>query len=89
MLTALQLANFKAFAAPQRIPVRPLTLIFGPNSAGKSSIIHGLVFGRQAQDTGDLDIYRTTVGGEAVDLAGLDNTFMAATKVVGWSGPAR
>jgi hypothetical protein len=70
VLTALQLANFKAFAAPQRIPIRPLTLIFGPNSAGKSSVIHGLVFGRQAQDTGDLDIYRTTVGGEAVDLGG-------------------
>ena len=70
MLTAFQLANFKAFAELQKIPIRPLTLIFGPNSSGKSSIIHGLVLGRQAQDTGDLDVYRTSVGGEAVDLGG-------------------
>jgi len=70
VLTAFQLANFKAFAASQQIPIRPLTLIFGPNSAGKSSIIHGLVFGCQADERGDLDIYRTTVGGEAVDLGG-------------------
>ncbi len=28
MLTALQIGNFKAFAETQRIPVRPLTLIY-------------------------------------------------------------
>ncbi len=41
-LTALRLANFKAFAASQRIPLRPITLVFGANSAGKSSLIHAL-----------------------------------------------
>ncbi len=40
MLTALHLGNFKAFAETQRIPIRPLRLIYGANSAGKSSIIH-------------------------------------------------
>ena len=29
MLTALRIGNFKAFAETQRIPVRPLTLIYG------------------------------------------------------------
>ncbi len=39
-LTALRVGNFKAFADTQRIPLKPITLIFGPNSAGKSSFIH-------------------------------------------------
>ncbi len=70
MLTAIQLGNFKAFADTQKIPVKPLTLIFGPNSAGKSSLIHGIALAKQAIETGDLDVYRTTVGGEAIDLGG-------------------
>jgi len=70
MLTALRIGNFKAFAEPQTVPIKPLTLIFGANSAGKSSIIHALVFARHALDTGELDTYRTVVGGESIDLGG-------------------
>ena len=70
MLTALQIGNFKAFAEAQRIPLRPLTLIYGANSSGKSSIIHSIVLARHAMETGDLDIHRTNIGGEAVDLGG-------------------
>ncbi|MEA3360531.1 MAG: AAA family ATPase [Thermodesulfobacteriota bacterium] len=70
MLTTLQIGNFKAFAEAQRIPIRPLTLIYGANSSGKSSIIHSLVLARHAMETGDLDIHRTNIGGEAVDLGG-------------------
>lgn len=43
MLTALHLGNFKAFGRTQRLPLKPLTLVFGANSSGKSSLIHGLV----------------------------------------------
>lgn len=70
MLNALHLGNFKAFADSQRIPIRPLTLIYGANSAGKSSIIHSLILAHHAIHTGELDVHRTTVGGEAVDLGG-------------------
>lgn len=70
MLTALRIGNFKAFAESQRIPVRPLTLIYGANSSGKSSVLHSLVLARHAQETGDLNVYRTNVGGESVDLGG-------------------
>jgi len=70
MLTALRLGNFKAFAETQCIPIKPLTLIFGPNSAGKSSILHGLLLAREATDTGNLDIHRTNIGGQSVDLGG-------------------
>jgi len=70
MLTALRIGNFKAFAETQRIPVRPLTLIYGANSSGKSSVLHSFILARHAQETGDLDVHRTNVGGESVDLGG-------------------
>jgi AAA ATPase domain/Protein of unknown function (DUF3696) len=70
MLTGLRLGNFKAFAATQRLPIRPLTLIFGANSSGKSSLIHGLLLARHAVETAELDIHRTAIGGESVDLGG-------------------
>lgn len=70
MLTAIRVGNFKAFAESQLIPVRPLTLIYGANSSGKSSILHSLILARHAQETGDLDVHHTNVGGESVDLGG-------------------
>src|SRR5881396_871126 len=70
MLTGLRIGNFKAFADTQYVPIRPLTLIFGANSAGKSSIIHSLLFARHALETGELDTHRTIIGGESVDLGG-------------------
>jgi len=73
MLTALHLGNFKAFADTQRIPIKPLTLIFGPNSSGKSSIIHGLLLAKEAIEHGTLDVHRTECGGDSVDLGGFRN----------------
>jgi len=70
MLKAIKIGNFKAFAETQRIPIRPLTLIYGANSSGKSSILHSLLLARHAHETGDLDVHRTNVGGESVDLGG-------------------
>src|SRR4030043_663054 len=70
ILTAIRIGNFKAFAEAQRVPIRPLTLIYGSNSSGKSSVLHSLLLARHAQETGDLDVHRTNVGGEAVDLGG-------------------
>ena len=70
MLNSIKIGNFKAFAEPQSIPIRPLTLIYGANSSGKSSILHNLILARHAQETGNLDVHRTNLGGEAVDLGG-------------------
>ncbi|BDA66584.1 hypothetical protein CAL7716_007500 [Calothrix sp. PCC 7716] len=69
-INAFRLRNFKAFGDTQRIPLRPLTLIYGANSAGKSSIIHSLLLAHHGFETGELDVYRTKIGGEAVDLGG-------------------
>ena len=69
-LTAFSIANFKAFAATQRVPLRPITLIYGANSAGKSSVIHALALAHHAIETGNLDTQRTQIGGESIDLGG-------------------
>jgi Arc/MetJ-type ribon-helix-helix transcriptional regulator len=76
LLHALRVGNFKAFADTQRIPLKPITLIFGPNSAGKSSFIHSLAlaheaqFGREKRSLSRLDVHHTDVGGSAIDLGG-------------------
>ena len=69
-LTAFHIANFKAFADSQRVPLRPVTLIYGANSAGKSSVVHALSLAHHAIETGDLDTQRTQIGGESIDLGG-------------------
>ncbi len=69
-LTAFRIANFKAFAAAQRVPLRPITLVYGANSAGKSSILHALALAHHAVETGDLDTQHTQIGGESIDLGG-------------------
>jgi len=75
-LQALRVGNFKAFADTQRLPPQPITLIFGPNSAGKSSFIHSLAlaheaqFGREKRSLSRLDVHHTDVGGSAIDLGG-------------------
>lgn len=75
-LHALHVGNFKAFADTQRLPLKPITLVFGPNSAGKSSFIHSLAlaheaqFGREKRGRSHLDVHHTDIGGSAVDLGG-------------------
>ena len=73
MFKHIHLGNFKAFSQTQTIPLRPLTLIFGPNSSGKSSLIHGLLFAHEAltnEESDNLDVKRPRIGGDSVDLGG-------------------
>ncbi|MCG7852273.1 MAG: AAA family ATPase, partial [Methanosarcinaceae archaeon] len=70
MINSLYIGNFKAFAETQKIPVKPITLIFGANSAGKSSIIHSMALVHEALRTGELDLFRTELGGSSIDLGG-------------------
>lgn len=73
MLTAIEIENFKAFGERQRIELRPITLLFGPNSGGKSSVTHALHYLREVLCEGNLDAHRTVSGGEALDLGGIRN----------------
>jgi hypothetical protein len=50
MLNHLHLESFRAFGAPTTIPLAPITLLFGENSSGKSSILHALTLLKQTQE---------------------------------------
>lgn len=47
MLFELGLTNFKPFGSYQRARLAPITLIYGPNSGGKSSVIQALMLLKQ------------------------------------------
>ena len=62
MLHAIELENFKAFGKRARIPFAPITLIFGENSAGKSTILQALNLLKQtleSQEPGPLVITKS------------------------------
>ena len=55
MLQSLELENFKAFGERTRIPFAPITLIFGENSAGKSTILQALYLLKQTRESRETD----------------------------------
>jgi len=71
-LTELRIGNFKAFGEVQHIPIRPLTLIFGPNSSGKSTIIHSLALLHEAERTGSFRVGHPAISGLSIDLGGFE-----------------
>lgn len=45
-ITEITIENFKGIGAPVTIPLKPITLLFGANSAGKSTILKSLAYFR-------------------------------------------
>ncbi len=72
-LKSIEVANFKAFGKEfQTIPIKPITLVFGKNSAGKSSLIHSLLWLNHATSQGETDVFHPVLSGKAVNLGGFD-----------------
>ena len=53
MLTGMQIHNFKAWKDTKVVPLAPLTVIFGTNSSGKSSLGHLLLALKQTVQLAD------------------------------------
>lgn len=70
MLTSLEIENFKGIGARQRIDFAPLTLLFGANSAGKSTVLQALVYVHELIERGTADVDRTELGGHMLELGG-------------------
>jgi hypothetical protein len=73
IIKSLALKNFKGFSEEVRIELRPITLLFGANSAGKSSVLQALQYVREILERQNVNADRTLQGGEAVDLGGFLN----------------
>ncbi|WP_174208635.1 AAA family ATPase [Shewanella halifaxensis] len=54
-ITKLSLTNFRSFKATQTIDFAPVTLLFGPNSVGKSTVLMALFYLQQILSKGQCD----------------------------------
>ena len=68
-LSRIEIENFKGIGESQVIELRPITLLFGPNSAGKSTILHALHYLREVLERYNPDPDQTIAGG-LTDLGG-------------------
>lgn len=68
MLTKISLEGFQSFGIRQSLELAPLTLLFGPNSSGKSSIGRLLRLLSQSAKGGGL-----VLNGEEIELGSLNN----------------
>ena len=73
ILKALALENFKGIREPVRIEFAPVTLLFGPNNAGKSTIVQALHYALELFERRNPDPGRTFLGGDIIDLGGFGN----------------
>lgn len=74
LLTEVGLTRFKAFDVSTTLPLAPLTFLYGPNSAGKSSAIQALLLLKQSREgsrlvtqgpLANVGSYRSVVHGHA------------------------
>lgn len=70
MIHSLELENFKGVSSRQRLAFAPLTLLFGANSAGKSTILQSFLYLHELLERGSADVDRTELGGSVVELGG-------------------
>jgi len=73
IITAITIENFKGIREPVRVEFKPITLLFGPNSAGKSTIIQAIHYLREILERGNFDPDYTIAGGDFIDLGGFRN----------------
>lgn len=71
-ISSITIENFKGIKNPVKVNFNPITLLFGPNSAGKSTIIQALHYALEIFERHNLDPDRTSIGGKAVDLGGFE-----------------
>lgn len=68
-LSRIEIENFKGIGDAQVIDLRPITLLFGPNSAGKSTVLQALHYMREILERKNADPDQTIAGG-LIDLGG-------------------
>src|SRR5262245_4668153 len=70
MISGIIIENFKGIRERVEIDLRPLTLLFGANSAGKSSILHALQYAVEVFERRNLNAGVIGDGAAGVDLGG-------------------
>lgn len=75
MSTKIGFNNFKAFGTTmQTFSKKPITLVYGPNSVGKSSLLHSQVYLEYSKrEYSDSDVFKTSFAGDEIDFGGFQN----------------
>jgi len=77
-ITKISLTNFRSFKSTQSIELAPVTLLFGPNSVGKSSVLMALAYVQQILSKGHCNpqkldaLGNKTIGGFRALIHGQD-----------------
>lgn len=69
-ITNITIENFKGISTKTEIPIRPITLLFGANSAGKSTILQALLYMRELLEGANPNADHLGTGGQSLDLGG-------------------
>ena len=71
MIDGMLISTFKGFPAPWNyLPIRPLTLVFGQNAAGKSSLLQAMAWMHHIHQGGNPDTNQLRLTGGQVNLGG-------------------
>ena len=73
MLEAITIKNFKGIKEPIRFELRPITLFFGENSSGKSTVLQALHYAYEIFVNRNFDPDKSQIGGKLLDLGGFKN----------------
>lgn len=67
-ITSITIGNFKCIGDAVTIPIRSITLLFGKNSSGKSTVLQALHYMYEVSKFTGADPDRTDMGGDYIDL---------------------
>ncbi len=69
-IKSITIENFKGIGDAVTIPIRPITLLFGKNSSGKSTVLQALLYMSHVIKYEDPDPYSTDIDRGYIDLGG-------------------
>lgn len=87
MIDGMLISSFKGFPAPWNyLPIRPITLIFGANAAGKSSLLQAIALANHIHHGGKPDTEFMKLTGNRINLGGFKK-FITRTDIYGGCSP--
>jgi hypothetical protein len=69
-ITQITLENFKGVGEAVTVPLRPITLLFGANSAGKSTLLQALLYLRELLENQNPDADVLQASGDSINIGG-------------------
>ena len=72
-ITSLTVGGFKGIKNKATIPLAPITLFFGANSTGKSTVLHALLYLYEVLARRNFDAQYSSIAGESLYFGGFQN----------------